>query len=49
MIISFIWLLPLTELGVTKSGVDRRVIGIITVTSTFMSVAPLLAVAVADI
>ena len=45
-IVSFIWPLPLTELGVTKSGVDRRVIGIITVTSTFMSVAPGLAVAV---
>ena len=46
MIISFIWLLPLTGLGATESGVDRRVIGIVTVASMLVSVASGLAVAI---
>ena len=46
LIIPFIWLIPLTGLGATKSGVDRRVIGIITVASMLMSVASGLAVAI---
>ena len=46
LIIPFIWLLPLSELGATESSVDRRVIGIITVVSTLVSVASGLAVAI---
>ena len=46
LIISFIWLLPLTGLGATESGIDRRVISIITVASTLISVASGLAVAI---
>ena len=46
LIISFIWLLPLTGLGATKSGVDRRVIGIVTIVLTLVPVASGLAIAV---
>ena len=46
LIIPFIWLLPLTGLGATEFGVDRHVIAIITVASTFMSVVSGLAVAI---
>ena len=46
LIISFIWLLPLTGLGATESGVDRRVLRIITVASTSMFVASGLAIAI---
>ena len=46
LIISFIWLLPLTGLGATESGVDRHVIGIITVAATLVSIALGLAVAI---
>ena len=45
-IVSFIWLLPLTGLRATESGVDRRVIGVVTVASTLVSVASGLVVAV---
>ena len=45
-IVSFIWLLPLAGLGATESGVDCRVIGIITVASLLVSVASGLAVAI---
>ena len=45
-IVSFIWLLPLTGLGTTESGIDCRVIGVVTITSTFVSVASELAVAI---
>ena len=45
-IVSFVWLLPLTGLRATKSGVDRRVFGVVTVVSTLMSVVSGLAVAV---
>ena len=38
-IVSFIWLLPLAGLGAAESGIDRRVIGIITIVSTLVSVA----------
>ena len=44
-VVSFIWLLPLTGLGATESGVDCRVIGIVTIASTFVPVASELAVA----
>ena len=43
---SFKWLLPLAGLGATESGVDRRVIGIITVVSTLVPVASGLVVAI---
>ena len=45
-IVSFKWLLPLTGLRATESGVDRRVIGIIIIASTLVSVAWGLAVAI---
>ena len=45
-IVSFIWLLLLVGLGATKSGVDRSVIGIVTIVSTLMPVAPGLAVSI---
>ena len=38
LIISFIWLLSLTGLGAAEYGVDRHVIGIVTVASTLVSV-----------
>ena len=43
---SFIWLLSLTGLGTTESGIDCRVIGVVTITSAFVSVASELAVAI---
>ena len=46
VIISFIWLLPLTGPGATESGVDCHVLSIITVASTSIFVASGLAVAV---
>ena len=45
-IVSFEWLLPLTGLRATESGVDRPVFGVITIVSTLMSIASGLAVAV---
>ena len=45
-IVSFKWLLPLAGLGATESGVDRRVIGIVTVASTLVPVASGLTVAI---
>ena len=46
LIISFIWLLPLTGLRATESDVDHRVLGAVTVVSTLVSVASGLAVAI---
>ena len=45
-VVPVVWLLPLTGVGATESGVDRRVIGIIAIVSTLMSVASGLAVAI---
>ena len=45
-IVSFIWLLPLTGPRATKSGIDRRVFGVVTGASTLVSVASGLAVAI---
>ena len=45
-IVSFERLLPLAGLGAAESGVDRRVVGIITVVSTLVSVASGLTVAI---
>ena len=44
LIIPFIWLLPLTGLGATESGVGRCVIRIVTIISLLMPLAPGLAV-----
>ena len=46
LIVSFVWFLPLARLGSTKSGVDRRVVSIVTVASTLVPIASGLAVAV---
>ena len=48
-IVSFVWLLPLTGLGATESGVDCRVIGVVTIASAFVSAASELAVAIFDL
>ena len=48
-IVSFERLLPLTGFGVAESGVDCRIFGIVAIVLTLMSVAPWLAVTVADI
>ena len=45
-IVSFIWLLPLTGLRSIESGVDRRVVDVVTVASTLVSVASGLAIAI---
>ena len=45
-IVSFIWLLPLTGLRAIESDVDRRVLGVVTVASTLVSVASGLAAAI---
>ena len=45
-IVSFEWLFPLTGFRAAESGVDRRVVGFITVVSTLVSVALGLAVAI---
>ena len=42
----FIWLLPLTGLRATESGVDRHVFGVVTVALTLVSIVSGLAVAV---
>ena len=46
--VSFEWPLPLTRLGATKSGIDRRIFGIVIVASTLVFVASGPAVAVSD-
>ena len=45
-IVSLKWLLPLTRLRATESGVDHRVFGIVAIISTLVSIASGLAVAV---
>ena len=45
-IVPFVWLLPLTVLGATESGVDCRVIRSVTIVSTLVPVASGLAVAI---
>ena len=45
-IVSFIWLLLLVKLGATEFGVDRCVIGIVTIASMLVPIASGLAVAV---
>ena len=48
-VVSFIWLLPLTGLGATESGIDCRVIGVVTIASAFVSAVSELAVAIFDL
>ena len=49
LIVSFIWLLPLTGLGATEFGIDCRVIGVVNIASAFVSAASELAVAIFDL
>ena len=49
LIVSFIWLFPLTGLGATDSGVDSSVIGIVAIALAFVSVALELAIATFDL
>ena len=39
-IVSFVGFLPLAGLGATESGVDCGVIGVVTIASAFVSIAP---------
>ena len=48
LIIPFIWLLPLSGLVSTESGIDRRVFGVISSISTLVSTASGLAIAVSS-
>ena len=45
-IVPFVWLLPLTGLRAPESGIDCRVLGVITVVSTLVSVASRLVFAI---
>ena len=48
-IVSFERLLPLTGFGVAESGIDCRILGIVAIVSTLVSVTPWLSVTVTDI
>ena len=48
-IVSFEWLFPLTRFRAAESGIDCRVFGVVAIVPTLMSVAPWLAVIIADI
>ena len=48
-IVSLKWLLPLTGLGATEFGVNRRVFGIVAIFLMLISVASWLAVAISGI
>ena len=45
-IVRFEWLLPLTSLRATESGIDHRILGIVIFISTFVLVAPRLVIAI---
>ena len=49
LIVSFVWLLPQIGLGTTESGIDCRVIGVVTITSAFVSATSDLSVAFFDL
>ena len=49
LIVPFIRLLPLARLGATESGMNRSVIGVIAIASSFVSVTSELAVVVLDL
>ena len=48
-IVSVKWLFPLTGLGVTESGIDGHVLGVIAIISTLVSIASGLAVAISGV
>ena len=48
-IVSFVWLLLLTGLRATESGVDRCVFGVVAIVATLVSVASRLAIAISGI
>ena len=48
-IVSFEWLLPLTGFGVAESGIDCRILSIVSIVSMLVSVAPWLSVTITDI
>ena len=49
LIVSFIWLFPLTVLGGAESGMDSSVIGVVVIASTFVFAASELAVVVLNL
>ena len=49
LIVMLEWLLLLTGFGSAESGIDRRILGVVTVVPSLMSVAPWLAIIVPDI
>ena len=48
-IVPIVWLLPLTRLGATESGINCRVFGVVAIVATLMSVASWLAVDISGI
>ena len=46
LIVSFIRLFPLTELGAAKSGIDNNVIGVVVIASAFVFVTSELAIVI---
>ena len=49
LIVALEWLLPLTGFRSAESGIDRRILGVVAIVLSLVSVAPWLAVIVADI
>ena len=49
LIVTLEWLLPLTEFGSAESGIDRRILGVVAVVPSLVSVAPWLPIIVPDI
>ena len=49
LIVMLEWLLPLTGFGSAESGIDRRILGVVTVVPSLVSVAAWLAITVLDI
>ena len=47
--VSFEWLLPLTGFGVAESGIDCRILRIVAIISTLVSIAPWLSVIVTGV
>ena len=49
LIVSLEWLLPLTGFRSAESGIDRRILGVVDVVLSLVSIAPWLAIIVPDI
>ena len=49
LIVTLEWLLPLTGFGSAESGIDRRILGVVAIVSSLVSVARWLAIIVPDI